>query len=195
MNHCLPFLSRLIGARPESHPRSRSAIAGGIAGICGVLGRLRYRPAILAAIAAGASITSFAAHAAPARGLADLTIRIENLSPAGGILRLGLYDQARYPDDDSRPIASADVPASGREMVITLHGVAPGSYAIETFQDLNADGKMEVSWLGFPEEPFGFSRDARPHLHKPPFAAVAFTLAPGENMQAIHLQTSISLLP
>ena len=137
---------------------------------------------------------ALAAQAQPAP-TAQLTIRIENLSPAGGILRLGLYDRNHYPDDKSKPVASADVKATGREMVVTLHGIAPGRYAIETFQDVNSDGEMDMTWLGFPEEPFGFSRDVRPHLRKPSFNQVAFTLAPGENLQVIHLQTSISLLP
>ena len=132
------------------------------------------------------------AQAGPA---ADLAVRIENLSPAGGILRLGVYDRAHYPDDNSRPVASADVKVTGNEMVIHLHGIAPGTYAIETFQDLDSNGQMDMTWLGFPEEPFGFSRDVRPHLRKPSFNQVAFTLAPGENMQVIHLQTSISILP
>jgi uncharacterized protein (DUF2141 family) len=131
------------------------------------------------------------AQAGPA---ASLTIRVENLSATGGILRLGLYDRAHYPDDNSKPVASADVKVTGNEMVINLHGIAPGTYAIETFQDLNANGQMDMTWLGFPEEPFGFSRDIRPHLRKPSFNQVAFTLAPGENMQVIHLQTSVSIL-
>jgi len=130
------------------------------------------------------------AQAGPA---ANLTIRVENLSATGGILRLGLYDRAHYPDDNSKPVASADVKVTGNEMVINLHGIAPGTYAIETFQDLNANDQMDMTWLGFPEEPFGFSRDVRPHLRKPSFNQVAFTLAPGENMQVIHLQTSVSV--
>lgn len=120
---------------------------------------------------------------------ASLTIRVENVLPAGGVLRLGLYDAARYPDDDSKPIASADVPAVAGETVITLHGIAPGIYAIQTFQDINANGKMDTSWLGLPLEPFGFSRDATPFLSKPSFDEVKFTLAAGDNSQDIHLQT------
>jgi uncharacterized protein (DUF2141 family) len=131
------------------------------------------------------------AQAGPA---ANLTIRVENLSATGGILRLGLYDRTHYPDDNSKPVASADVKVTGNEMVINLHGIPPGTYAIETFQDLNANDQMDMTWLGFPEEPFGFSRDVRPHLRKPSFNQVAFTLAPGENMQVIHLQTSVSIL-
>ena len=132
--------------------------------------------------------------AAPAAA-ADLTIRVENVLPAGGVLRLGLYDAARYPDDDSKPIASADVPAVPGETVITLHGIPPGTYAIQTFQDVNANDKMDTSWLGLPLEPFGFSQDAKPFLSKPSFDEVKFTLAGGENALVIHLQNSVRNSP
>ena len=126
---------------------------------------------------------------------ANLTIRVENVLPAGGVLRLGLYDAARYPDDDSKPVASADVPAVAGETVITLHGIAPGTYAIQTFQDVNANDKMDTSWVGLPLEPFGFSQDATPFLSKPSFDEVKFNLAAGENSQVIHLQNSVRNSP
>jgi uncharacterized protein (DUF2141 family) len=125
---------------------------------------------------------------------ATLVIHILNMSPKGGTLRLGLYDEARYPDDDATPVASADVPAKLGETVITLTDLEPGTYAIETFQDLNSNHKMDTTWFGFPLEPFGFSRDARPHLSKPDFAQVKFALMPGTNLQILHLQNSISLV-
>ena len=131
----------------------------------------------------------------PAPATAELTIRVDNVLPAGGILRLGLYDAARYPDDNSKPIASADVPAVPGETVITLHGLQPGTYAIQTFQDVNANDKMDTSWLGLPLEPFGFSQDAKPFLSKPSFDDVKFTLAAGENSQVIHLQNSVRNSP
>ena len=130
--------------------------------------------------------------AAPA---ANLVIHIENVLPAGGVLRLGLYDETRYPDDNSTPIASADIPAVPGETTVTLHGLAPGVYAIQAFQDVNANNKMDTSWVGLPLEPFGFSRDATPFLSKPSFGAVAFTLAAGENSQVIHLQNSVKNSP
>jgi uncharacterized protein (DUF2141 family) len=125
---------------------------------------------------------------------ATVVIHIQDVSPKGGILRLGLYDEARYPDDDATPVASADVKAEQGENVITLTNVPPGVYAIETFQDLNANNKMDTSWFGFPLEPFGFSRDAQPHLSKPRFSAVKFEVVPGLNVQTLHLQNSISLI-
>jgi uncharacterized protein (DUF2141 family) len=127
-------------------------------------------------------------------GSATLTVRVEGVSAKGGILRLGLYDAKGYPDNDSTPVAAADVPAGRGEAVIVLSGIRPGIYAIETFQDINANGKMDTSWLGLPEEPFGFSRDARPHFSKPRFQAVAFPVGAGENRQTVRLQDSISLI-
>jgi uncharacterized protein (DUF2141 family) len=127
--------------------------------------------------------------------VANLTVRVENVLPAGGVLRLGLYDAARYPDDNSKPVASADVPAVPGETVITLHAIPPGVYAIQTFQDVNANDKMDTSWLGLPLEPFGFSQDATPFLSKPAFDEVKFVLVAGENSQVIHLQNTISQSP
>jgi uncharacterized protein (DUF2141 family) len=120
---------------------------------------------------------------------AELTIRVELVSPRGGILRLGLYDAAGYPHDKS-PVAAADVPATGNEVTVTLKDLPPGRYAIESFQDINGNGKMDTTWLGLPLEPYGFSRDAKPFLSKPDFGAVAFIITPGENILTLHLQNS-----
>jgi uncharacterized protein (DUF2141 family) len=134
---------------------------------------------------------------APARAqdaTATLVIHVEDVSPKGGILRLGLYDEARYPDDDSEAIASADVRATPGQTTVTLSNLAPGTYAIQSYQDINSNDKMDTSWFGIPQEPFGFSRDAQPRLSKPRFSAVKFEVAPGANVQTLHLQNSISLI-
>jgi uncharacterized protein (DUF2141 family) len=134
---------------------------------------------------------------APARAqdqAATLVIHVQGLSPKGGTLRLGLYDQASYPDDDSTPVASADVKAEEGDNVITLANLPPGTYAIQAFQDINSNNKMDTSWFGFPLEPFGFSRDARPSFSKPRFADVKFELVPGMNAQTLHLQSFVSLI-
>lgn len=123
------------------------------------------------------------------QGLATLTITIGKVSPKGGILRLGLYDAANY-SDDGKTIASADVPVTGPEMTVTLKNIPPGRYAIESFQDINGNGKMDSSFLGLPQEPYGFSRNARPFLSKPGFDATSFTLQPGENSQSFNLLNS-----
>lgn len=133
--------------------------------------------------------------AAGAKPVATLTIHIENVLPSGGVLRLGVYDRALYPDDDSTPLASADVPAVAGETTVILHDLPPGIYAIQTFQDINANGDMDTSWLGLPLEPFGFSQDATPFLSKPSFDKVKFILTEGDNIQIIHLQNLFKSSP
>jgi len=128
------------------------------------------------------------------RASATLVIHVLDMSPKGGILRLGLYDEAHYLDDNAVPVASADVRAEIGETVITLNKIPPGTYAIETYQDINSNRKMDTTWFGFPLEPFGFSRDARPHLSKPNFARVKFEVVAGMNVQTLHLQNSMSLI-
>ena len=122
---------------------------------------------------------------------ATLVIHVQQMSPKGGILRLGLYDEAGYPKHDAKPIASADVPAQPGRTTVTLSNIPPGTYAIQAYQDTNSNDRMDTSWLGIPQEPFGFSRDARPRLSKPGFAAAKFDVGPGANTQTLNLQHSI----
>ena len=117
---------------------------------------------------------------------ANLTVHVMGVLPAGGIIRLGIYDRADYPS--ARPAASADVPAVPGETIVTLRNVPPGIYAIQVFEDVNANGRMDTSWVGLPLEPFGFSQDAKPFLSKPSFDDVKFNLVAGENSQTLHLQ-------
>jgi len=124
---------------------------------------------------------------------ATLTIHIENVSK-GGIVRLGLYDELGYRTENAKPVASADVPAVEGETVVTLRDVPPGTYAIVTYQDLNSNDKMDLTWLGLPLEPYGFSRDAKPVLSKPQFSKVKFTLLTGAQDQILHLQNGVSVL-
>jgi len=124
---------------------------------------------------------------------ATLTIHVRSVAPEG-VVRLGLYTEAQYPDDDSTPVMSADVPAVGGETIITLKNVPVGVYAIEVFQDLNSNGKMDTNFLGLPREPYGFSRDAHPRLSKPDFSRVKFEVAAGQNDQSLHLQNTMSLV-
>jgi uncharacterized protein (DUF2141 family) len=137
---------------------------------------------ILALLAAVVPVT-----AQPAT--AQLVIHIRGVSPKGGMVRLGVYDRANYADD-KKTVADADVPARAGETVVTLGNIPPGVYAIEVFQDINSDGRMNQSWIGLPLEPYGFSRDARPVLSKPGFEKVQITLAPGHNEQVINLQNA-----
>jgi uncharacterized protein (DUF2141 family) len=153
------------------------------------------RTAAAVLLAAACAMPAGPSRAQSVSGLAELTVDVQGISPKGGTLRMGVYNEARYPDDDSTPIAAADVKAVGSEMKVVLHGIPPGTYAIEVLQDFNSNGKMDTTWMGLPLEPFGFSRDAHPFLSKPGFDEVKFTLVAGANAQTIHLQNTEAVSP
>ncbi len=123
-----------------------------------------------------------------AASAATLTIKVENISRKGGVLRLSLYGEASWPDDKSEPIVSANVPALAPETVITFSSLKPGVYGVKTYQDANGNEKFDQNWLGWPLERYGFSRDARPFLSAPGFSRTKFTLPEGETAIVINLQ-------
>jgi uncharacterized protein (DUF2141 family) len=144
---------------------------------------------LLAALAPVQALAQAQVQAQTLSGKATLVIHVQNVSPKGGILRLGLYNGAGYATDGDT-VASADVKAISPQTTITLHSLIPGTYAIQAFQDFNVNGKMDTSWIGLPLEPYGFSRDARPVLSRPGFDTTRFELLDGMNVQTLRLQNN-----
>ena len=133
-------------------------------------------------LAALLALTPFAASAA------TLTVKVDNIDGKGGVLRLSVFDEARWPKDNAEPVASADVPALAPETVVTLSNLKPGVYGVKTYQDANANGKFDQNWVGLPEERYGFSNNASPVLSEPGFDKTKFTLHDGDNTISIRLQ-------
>ena len=123
-----------------------------------------------------------------AASAATLTVEVENVGKKGGVLRLSLYDEASWLNDNSEPIVSADVPAVSPRTIVVLKGIAPGIYGVKSYQDANRNGKFDQNFIGWPLERYGFSNDARPVLSEPGFDRTKFTVSDGDNLIAIHLQ-------
>ena len=64
--------------------------------------------------------------------------------------------------------------ADGR---FVIEGVPDGEYAVTVFQDLNENGELDTSSIGFPREPYGFSNDARGSFGPPKFRKAKFDVA------------------
>lgn len=121
---------------------------------------------------------------------AKLTVRIENVSARGGMLRLGIYTKDAYDKNSTDAVVSLDLPATAPVQEVEFAPVPPGIYAVQVFQDINSNGHMDFNWAGLPTEPYGFSRDAKPLITKPDFARAKVTLNAGRNMLTIHLQNT-----
>lgn len=120
--------------------------------------------------------------------LATLIVKVEKVSPRGGDVRVALYTEQTYSDDNAKNVDDAVVPAKPGETVVTLKDIKPGIYAVKLFQDFNRNGAFDMNWLGLPLEKYGFSNDAHPTFSEPPFSATKFELRPGTNTIIVHLQ-------
>jgi len=139
---------------------------------------------IARALSAGVMLLSQAALAADT---ATLTVKVVNVSDKGGDLRIGVYDQATFVVRGSKPVTGEVVPAKAGTMSFTFT-LKPGEYGVKVLQDLNRNGKLDMSMMGMmPAEPFGLSNDAKPTMSGPPWDDAKIALKPGATTVTIAL--------
>lgn len=117
-----------------------------------------------------------------------LIVKVEAVSPRGGNLRAALYDRTSYEGHYADPVADRVVNAVAPETIVEFDGVAPGTYAIKMFQDINRNGQFDMNVIGLPREPFGFSNDARPLFDQPSFDEAKFAIGDGRRRVIIRLR-------
>jgi uncharacterized protein (DUF2141 family) len=123
-------------------------------------------------------------------GWAQQKLHVEvilNKPDAGGVLRIALCpNKAAYDSETGCTLAS--VPAQGRSVRAIFNDVAPGTYAAKVFHDINADEKLNTSWVGWPQEPYGFSNDAPVNMGPPSFKLAAFAMPERDHTIRIALR-------
>jgi uncharacterized protein (DUF2141 family) len=87
-----------------------------------------------------------------------------------------------------------DCPWSGRArahagtVIVEIHGVPPGRYAIQAFHDANDNGECDQGLFGIPREAIGFSNDAMRGLSRPRFDRAAFDFTGAPLRLVLHLR-------
>ncbi|KSB89375.1 hypothetical protein AS593_13935 [Caulobacter vibrioides] len=121
-----------------------------------------------------------------AQAQAGLTLTFPGLKAHTGALQVAVYDNAQA-WKGGKAVTSVTVPATEAEPSIRLD-LPVGTYALRVFHDVDGDGRLGTNPFGLPVEPYGFSNDAKVNMGPPSFEAAAFTVAPGENAQALNLR-------
>lgn len=114
---------------------------------------------------------------------ADVTLEVDGLSAtpvAGSMLMVGVFTDAatwltRPTTGQSFPVDKA---VDGR-LTVVLKNLPAGPLALSVFQDVNANGKLDMQPGGFPAEPFGFSNGAVANCGPPRFEQAVLTPAAG----------------
>jgi len=118
------------------------------------------------------------------------TLKVEiilNKPAAGGELKVALCP-SKDAYDDEVGCTLQTVKASGNTVSCTFTGLTPGTYAVKVFHDINSNGKLDTSWIGWPQEPYGFSNDAPVNMGPPSFKLAAITVKEGAQTARISLR-------
>lgn len=123
--------------------------------------------------------------AASSGARARLQIRVLKVRARTGKIVAAVYDDADAFPHAERAVASVTAPAMGSPTVLEVPALPPGTYAVVVYHDVDGDGSLDTSFIGYPTEPFGFSNDAPLKMFGPPdFATCSFEVkAPGVAIQ------------
>lgn len=137
--------------------------------------------AILIALLAPAARPALAAP--PAR----LTVNISASGAMDGSFRVALYDSQAAFDGGGAALRQVAVPASGPRSVV-FEGLTPGRYAIRGYHDRNDNGRLDANGFGIPQEPYGFSNNARGVMGPAKWKDAAVNVPAGEAAQDLTLR-------
>ena len=118
---------------------------------------------------------------------AEIVVEIEGLRSRKGVVRIGLYDrEAAFPKKQGQVMHGAVTLGDGPASYV-FHELAPGTYAISLYHDENTNDKFDFTWLGMPDEGYGFSNGARARFSAPSFTDAAIVVGPGGKSISIKL--------
>ena len=116
---------------------------------------------------------------------AVVKITVENVRVGRGKLHLALFNSYESWDRESPILAREFPPTQGRtEIRLELR---PGNYSFFIYNDENGNGKLDQTGIGFPNEPYAFSRNYKLGMHKPSFEEFYFTVAPSGTAITVRL--------
>lgn len=105
----------------------------------------------------------------------------------GGMLRVMLYSSPKGYKADL-PMRTRMLEVEGTTAGCTFDSLPPGTYAVQAYQDVNNNGMLDKSWIGWPQEPYGFSNNAPVNAGTPSFKLAAIELEAGRHTERILLR-------
>jgi uncharacterized protein (DUF2141 family) len=96
-----------------------------------------------------------------AKQTGQLQVTIVGLENDVGKVQVGLFDSKEGYSGGGEPFRGSSVKIRGEKAECTFAGIPYGIYAIKAYHDKNGNGKLDMNFMGIPNEPYGFSNNAR----------------------------------
>lgn len=121
-----------------------------------------------------------------------LSVSVKGSSDLTGEIRVALFnDPQGFPDEASRFRGDTALTTERDEaggVIIRFDNVAPGSYALAAYLDLNGNHRLDTNFLGFPKEPYAISNGIRARLGPPAFSDATFIVSDAERTVELVLE-------
>ena len=115
----------------------------------------------------------------------DLTVQISK-TQGKGILSCAVFSEKNgFPMESKKALhVVVGERADQRSGTCRFSDLSKGKYAVAISEDLNSNGKLDTTFVGFPKEPWGVSNNAPMHTFGPPtFEEASFELTPNLNIK------------
>jgi len=129
------------------------------------------------AIAFAAGLTGAVAEAQQGN---TINVAVSGIRDNVGSIRCGLFNNADAWPTEGKEVQGVQAPISGGQATCTFNNVAPGVYAVAYYKAAPGQTRMKTSFVGMPQDPYGFSRNVPVGTFGPPsFNAAAYSYAGG----------------
>ena len=131
---------------------------------------MRYTKLAFALVCA-AGLASTVAEAQPGN---TISVPVTGLANNNGTVRCGLFNSAATFPKDGQEFQGVASPIVNQQATCVFTNVPPGTYAVALFQAAPGQTVMKKSWVGMPQDPYGFSRNAKIGMGPPAFSDAAY---------------------
>lgn len=116
----------------------------------------------------------------------DLTVAVNKLRSNRGEIRVALFNsKSQFLKLPYQAVTQSIVAQKAR---VDFSSLDYGEYALAVFHDKNTNGRLDTNFLGMPQEPYGFSNNARSFMGPPDYEAVKFSISQREIVVTINLE-------
>lgn len=115
----------------------------------------------------------------------DLEVQILNRKMENSKITCGVFEtEDGFPAESEKRIMGDVAKLESGKTICRFRGLTKKSYAVAVMEDLNGNGKMDSTFVGFPKEPWGVSNDAQMQTFGPPkFTEALFLLTENKQIQ------------
>lgn len=112
-----------------------------------------------------------------------LTVKVEGLKTAKGVVRAALHNSAdAFPMKEDKAVKKVEAKIENGGATVVFTGLDAGTYAVALYQDENSNGKLDANFLGIPKEPAGVSNNPKARMGPPRFGDAKFELKASETI-------------